>query len=362
MHRRTEARIDLAAIRANFRLAARLAPRSRNIAVIKANAYGHGLLAVAEALDELAPAYAVAILEEAIELREHGVSKPLLVLEGVHSPDALTEAAARGVSLVLHSPAQLDMLLGAALGQFPDLWLKVDTGMHRLGFMPAEFGKALERLMSSGRLKTPPVVCTHLAAADMPANTHTAQQLREFTALTGNLELPLSIGNSAAILAWPESHADWNRPGYMLYGNSPLAEAVAAAGELRPAMHFEAELIALREVASGERVGYGGRWRASGPSTIGTVAVGYADGYPRHAPDGTPTLVNGRIAPLAGVVSMDMITIDLTGHPAAKPGDRVTLWGDGLPVGEVARHTGTIGYELLTRVTDRVPRVFEGRK
>ncbi len=358
MHRRTQARIDLDAVRANFRLAARLAPRSQNIAVIKGNAYGHGMLAVADALDDLAPAYAVAILEEAVELREHGVSKPLLVLEGVHSGPALAEAIAQDLTLMLHSHDQLHLLLEAKRGTLPALWLKVDTGMHRLGLVPDALEPALDALRAADGLRVPPVVCTHLASADAPENRETQAQLEVFDAVTRNLGLPLSIANSAAILAWPESYADWNRPGYMLFGDSPLTEAVATASELRPAMHFEAELVAVREVAAGETVGYGGRWRAERPSTIGTVAAGYADGYPRHAPDGTPTRVGGEIAPLAGIVSMDMITVDLTDVPHAKPGDLVTLWGEGLPIATVAEHVGSTGYELLTRVSQRVPREY----
>ena len=358
MYRRTRARIDLAAVRGNFALAARLAPQSKNIAVIKGEAYGHGMLAVADALDDLAPAYAVAILEEAIELREHGVSKPLLVLEGVHDARALAEAAARGLTLMLHTPEQVDLLLAAKLSKPPPLWLKVDTGMHRLGLAPDALMPALDALRAANGLAAPPVVCTHLASADAIGSPQTERQLDRFAGLTKDLDLPLSVANSAGILAWPGSHADWNRPGYMLFGDSPLHEASATAAELEPAMQFEAELIAVREVAAGETVGYGGRWRADRPSTIGTVAVGYADGYPRHAPDGTPTRVGGHTAPLAGVVSMDMITVDLTDVPQVRPGDLVTLWGDGLPVGSVARHVGSTGYELLTRVSQRVPREY----
>ena len=358
MHRHTRARISLDAVRANFRLAARLAPRSRNIAVIKGNAYGHGMLAVADALDDLAPAYAVAILEEALELRDHGVSKPLLVLEGVHSDAALAEATAQDLVLMLHAPEQLDLLLAAKFDVPPVLWLKVDTGMHRLGLAPDALVSTLDALRAAELLVTPPVVCTHLASADVPDNPQTERQLGVFDALTLDLDVPLSVANSAGILAWPESYADWNRPGYMLFGDSPLKEAVAAASELEPAMHFEAELIAVREIAAGEAVGYGGRWRAERPSRIGTVAVGYADGYPRHAPDGTPTRVGGEIAPLVGIVSMDMITVDLTEVPQAAPGDLVTLWGEDLPIATVAKHVGSTGYELLTRVSERVPREY----
>ena len=228
--------------------------------------------------------------------------------------------------------------------------------MHRLGFDPAEIRAVLGEL--DGLLADAPVVCTHLACADEPGNAHTCEQLRRFAAATRDLGLPASVSNSAAILAWPESHADWNRAGYMLYGDSPLLTEHPSAAPLRPAMRFEAELIALRDIAPGEAVGYGARWTAERSAAIGTVAVGYGDGYPRHAPNGTPVLVNGRIAPLVGTVSMDMITIDVSGHDGLSVGDTVELWGDGLPIRRVAEVVGTIGYELATRVAERVPRVY----
>lgn len=356
MHRKTEAVIDLQAIRHNCALAAKLAPDSNNVAVIKGNGYGHGLVPVAETLKGSAQALAVAILDEALELREAGVNAPLLVLEGVNTREAVETAAAKDLILVVHSEEQVARMCEARLRAPLPVWLKVDTGMHRLGLQPAQLASALERIGdSAGEVS---VACTHLACADDADNDFTERQLELFRSSVVGLGLPLSIANSAGILAWPGSHADWNRPGYMLYGSSPMNRDIKTANDLLPAMTLRSELIAIREIARGESVGYGSRWTATQPSRIGTVAIGYADGYPRHAPDGTPTYLNGRIAPLAGTVSMDMITVDLTGHEGAAVGDRVELWGPSVSVNEIAASSGTIGYELLTHVTARVPRIY----
>ena len=356
MHRKTVALVDLDAIRANYALASALAPASKSIAVIKADAYGHGMLRVAEALQSAVPAFAVAFIDEALELRAAGVSQPVLVLEGANTVAACEVAAANDLSLVVHNTEQVSQLLMARLpGDLP-LWLKVDTGMHRLGFAPDDLTTTLDRLSNGGRDVA--VVCTHLACADTLASDVTQKQLDTFKACVSGIDLPISISNSAAILAWPESHADWNRPGYMLYGSSPLTTDVESANGLRPAMTLRSEIIAIAEVPAGESVGYGARWTASRTSVIGTVAVGYADGYPRHAPNGTPTLVNGQIAPLVGTVSMDMLSIDLTDHENIAIGDAVELWGQGVAVNDIATRCGTIGYELLTGVTARVPRVY----
>ncbi len=354
--RKTEALVDLDAIRDNYALACALAPQSQNIAVIKADAYGHGMLRVAEALQSLAPAFAVAIIDEALELREAGFSAPLLVLEGVNSVAACESAAANDLSLVVHSHEQASDLLEADPGAQISIWLKVDTGMHRLGVSPDDLVPVLDRLQAGGQDVS--VLFTHLASADDVASDTTREQIEIFHACTSGLNLPLSISNSAGILAWSESHAEWNRPGYMLYGNSPMASELETAKGLQPAMTLRSEIIAIREVSPGESVGYGGLWTAERSSTIATVAAGYADGYPRHAPNGTPTQVNGKVAPLVGTVSMDMLTIDLSDHEDVAVGDPVELWGRGISVGEVAAMAGTIGYELLTGVTARVPRSY----
>jgi len=326
MHRKTEALINLDAIRNNYSLASALAPQSKHIAVIKADAYGHGMLRVAEALQDVVPAFAVAILEEALELRAAGISQPILVLEGVNDVQGCEAAAANELSLVVHSQEQVSQLLGTS---------RLRAGGHDVS-----------------------VICTHLACADDLKSDATQQQLDTFKACVAGIDLPTSISNSAGILAWPASHADWNRPGYMLYGSSPMITDVESANALQPAMTLRSELIAIREVPAGESVGYGARWTAERPSIIGTVAAGYADGYPRHAPNGTPTMVNGQIAPLVGTVSMDMLSIDLTDHDTVAIGDTVELWGKDVSVNEVATHCDTIGYELLTGITPRVPRTY----
>ena len=357
MHRKCEALVDLDAIRANYALACRLAPKSKTIAVIKADAYGHGVVDVAHALSGAAPAFAVAIIDEALELREAGISEPLLVMEGVNSISALECAAEQKLAVVVHNDKQLDELERARLPAPISVWPKVDTGMHRLGLAPGGLADAVSRLRASDNCRDSIVVCTHLASADVPGSAFTRHQLELFDACVADMSVLQSISNSGAILACPASHRDWNRPGYMLYGVTPFAEDVASAGELLPAMTLQSEIIAIREVAASESVGYGGRWTASSTTTIATVAIGYADGYPRHAPDGTPTIVNGSVAPLAGAVSMDLITIDVTGIEGVRLGDTVTLWGEGLSVNTIANAAGTIGYELLTGVTSRVPRI-----
>ena len=360
MHRKTEALINLDAIRNNYSLASALAPQSKNIVVIKADAYGHGMLRVAEALQDVVSAFAVAIPEEALELRAAGISRPILVLEGANDAQACEVAAANELSLVVHNQEQVSQLLSASLSGNVPLWLKVDTGMHRIGFAPDDLKPALERLRAGGHDVS--VICTHLACADDLTSDATQQQLDSFNACVSGIGLPTSISNSAGILAWPASHADWNRPGYMLYGNSPMTTDVGSASGLQPAMTLRSEIIAIREIPAGESVGYGARWTAKRPSVIGTVAAGYADGYPRHAPNGTPTMVNGQIAPLVGTVSMDMLSIDLTAHDNVAIGDTVELWGQDVSVNEVATRCGTIGYELLTGVTARVPRLYIPRR
>lgn len=356
MYRKTVAQINLDAIRDNYSLAARLAPQSQSIAVIKADAYGHGMVRVAEALQGIAPALAVATLDEAIELRYADISSQLLVLEGVNTANGLAQAAEMELSLVVHCEDQLRQIENSHVPNTMPLWIKVDTGMHRLGFAPDQLKPVLERL---GDDRDNLVVCTHLACADDLSSDATQKQLDVFEACMAGIDLPTSISNSAGILCWPASHSDWNRPGYMLYGASPLSTDVESASGLRAAMTLQSEIIAISEVPAGDSVGYGAGWTAAQATIVGTVAIGYADGYPRHAPNGTPTLVNGRIAPLIGTVSMDMLTIDLSAHESVAEGDTVELWGPGVAVNEVAERAGTIGYELMAGVSGRVPRVYQ---
>lgn len=352
MSRPARCRIDLAALRHNLRLARRLAPGARLAAVVKANAYGHGAVRIARALAGEVDAFAVACIEEALELRESGIARPIVLLEGVFSPDELALVERAALTPVVHSRAQLAWFLAARPRRPLDCWLKLDTGMHRLGLTPSEFIEAeveLRNCAHLGRL----VAMSHLARADEPGEGEEATrgQIADFRAALSGLDLPISLANSAAILAWPEAHGDWVRPGLMLYGASPFAEPHPQAAELRPVMTLESTLVAVHRLPPGARVGYGGRFCCTRPTRLGVVAIGYADGYPRHAPDGTPLLVEGRLAPLAGRVSMDMLTVDLTDLPEVGPGARVELWGAGLDVGRVAAASGTIAYQLYCAVS-----------
>jgi alanine racemase len=351
--RAARATVDTAALQHNLRTARRLAPRARVLAVTQANAYGHGLVGCARALHE-ADAFAVARVEEAIALREAGLEQPVVLLEGAFDPADLPLAASLALELVVHSHEQLLMLEAALLPRPIRAWLKLDTGMNRLGFPPEEAREVAARLLACPGVAAPLRLMTHLACADERDAQVTGMQLERFSdALTG-LPGERSIVNSAGLLWRPDSHADWVRPGLMLYGVSPFAEGSGADLDLRPAMRLASTVIALRTVRRGDRVGYGGVWTAREDSRLAIAAIGYGDGYPRRLGSGTPVLIRGRRAPLAGRISMDMIAIDVTVVPEARVGDEVLLWGPGLPVEELARQAETIPYELLCGVTQRV--------
>jgi alanine racemase len=355
-----KATIDLGALRANYRLASALAPDSETLAIVKARAYGHGAAACAAALEDLAPAFGVCFIEEALELRAAGIRKPVLLLRGNLDPDEVQLAAEQDFWLMVYEPHQVDSIVARSLSNPVTVWVKLDTGMHRLGLQPGQLADAVGRLQLSENVRQPLVVATHFACADDVGNPFTGTQLERLHAAVTGMDVLLSAANSAGVIAWPGARADWNRPGIMLYGASPMCAAHTVNAELVPVMRLESRVIALRHIGAGETVGYGGNWTAQRPSTIATVAIGYGDGYPRHAANGTPVLVNGRRAPLVGRVSMDMITVDVTDLPVTAIGDRVTLWGPDLPVNEVAACAGTIGYELLTRMTGRVPLDYGG--
>jgi len=348
-----EARIDLAALRHNLRVAHHAAPASRLIAVIKANAYGHGMQRVARALEQ-ADAFGVARVEEGVQLREAGVGKPLLVLEGCFGPEELALAACHDLQLVVAEPEQLALLAKARLQRPVHCWLKVDTGMHRLGIPLQRAAAAFVALGAAPAVADDLRLMTHLACADTPADAATEAQLRRFNPLVKAFGVETSIANSAGILAWPDSHGDWNRPGIMLYGSSPMAGGVPDDHGLRPVMTLSTRLIAVRHLQQGDAVGYGGSWRCPEAMRVGVAAIGYGDGYPRHAPSGTPVLINGQRAALVGRVSMDMITVDLRKIDDAEVGNPVVLWGEGLPADEIARAAATIAYELFCGVTQRV--------
>jgi alanine racemase len=356
MARPARATIDLQALAHNAGVARSLAPRSRLMAVVKANAYGHGAVAVARTLQDHADALAVACLEEALELRESGISAPILLLEGAFEPAEYPLAAEQDLWLTIENLRQLDWLEAASLPRPLHCWLKVDTGMNRLGVAPESVPRCLQRLAACAGEGT--VLFTHLSSADNPQSAQTGRQLDAFEALSLPPDTPRSAANSAAVIAWPRAHYDWIRPGYMLYGASPMDEPVANEEALQAVMTLRSAIISLRDVGAGEPVGYGGTWVAPRPSRIATVAIGYGDGYPRQAPNGTPVLVNGERAPLAGRVSMDMITLDVTDLPRVQAGDEVVLWGADLPLRDIARCAGTIGYELTTRMPLRTVREY----
>ena len=344
--------VDTRALRANVGAVRRFAPRSRILAVVKANAYGHGLVPAALALSD-ADAFAVARLEEGVSLRHAGVRAPIVLLEGVFDSAQLDEAARQDFELVIHTAEQIELFTAwAGIHRF-DVWLKVDTGMNRLGFRPEAFPAAYAALAGHRHVASLRLL-THLANADATDDRSTREQLRTFERLTVGLQHERSIANSAGIVAWPDSHADWVRPGLMLYGVSPIPGRAAADYGLWPAMTLVSTVIAVKPVLPGECVGYGGRWTARRPSTIAIVAAGYGDGYPRHIANGTPVLIEGQRAGVAGRVAMDMIAVDVTDLPPVRVGANAVLWGEGLPAEEVAPHAETIPYELLCGVSQRV--------
>lgn len=360
MNRGTVARIDTHALQHNLHTLKQQAPNSRIWAVVKADAYGHGALTCAQALIDLqapcqADGFAVATLQEAKALRQAGVAQPILLLEGVSRALELSQAVALDLTLMIHASHQVGWLQALPDNNRIALILKVDTGMHRLGVAPEEVD-GLVRLLSDMPQVRSLGICSHFACSDQKAHPMNQQQMLLFSRCAPDLH-PRSLANSGAVWNFPESQLDWIRPGIALYGASPLPDTSAEALGLLPVMHLTAPVIAERWVNTGEPLGYGCHWRADRLSRIATLALGYADGYPRHAPTGTPVWIKGQIVPLVGRVSMDMMTIDVTDVPDSCLHSSAELWGAHLPVDEVARAVGTIGYELLTRVSPRVPRL-----
>lgn len=353
MTRPARATIDHKALRANLQRARTAAPGARLLAVIKADGYGHGMVRVAEALHD-ADGFGVASLDEALVLREAGIAHPVVLMAGFFSADELPAIARHRFGMVVHHETQLELLESTALPRPVQVWLKIDTGMHRLGFRPEQTAEVYGRLRACPHVLDRIRLMTHLANADDRHDETTAQQLERFEAAVQGLDGDRSIANSGGILGWPASHADWARPGIMLYGVSPFADTVSRQEGLTPVMTLSSELIAVNRLRRGERVSYGGTWVCPEDMTVGVVAIGYGDGYPRAASSGTPVLIRGRRAPLVGRVAMDMLCVDLRGLDEAQVGDRVELWGKGVPVEEIARAASTIPYELLCNVARRV--------
>ena len=345
--------IDISALRNNFQQVRKAAPGRRIIAVVKADAYGHGAARVVAALDQ-ADAFAVARIVEGGALRALGITKPVLLLGGVSGDEELALAAALDLDLVVHHESQVATFEGAELDKPLGAWLKVDTGMHRLGFSPEQVAPMWQRLEACPSVAAPIRLMSHLARADEQGDASTRAQIACFFSMDKAAEAETSLANSAAVLGWPQAHGDWVRPGIMLYGISPFVGGTGGDHSLRPVMTLASKLIAVNKLRKGDAVGYGGTWICPQDMSVGVVAAGYADGYPRHAPAGTPVLVNDVRTQLIGRVSMDLVSVDLRPQPTARPGDPVILWGRGLPAEEVAEHVGSIAYELVSRIAPRV--------
>ena len=356
MGRPAKAAIDLSAIRHNYRLAKHRSG-GKAAAIIKANAYGHGAVRVAQALSDEVDAFGVACIEEALELRESGIAPRIMLLEGVFTPDELEFVDRLNMMTVVHTSEQLQWLLAARPERKLDVLIKLDTGMHRLGFAP-ELAQDVYTQLANCPHVGEITLMTHFSRADEVNEEFTAIQIKRFQDAIAGLSVPLSLANSAGTLAWPQAHAEWVRPGIMLYGADPLDQPNEYSRQLKPAMSLTSELIAVRELAAGESIGYGARFRCEQPTRVGVVAMGYADGYPRHAKDDTPVQVKGQTSRIIGRVSMDMLTVDLTTIPDAVVGDPVELWGNNVAANAVAAMSDTIAYTLFTGVTRRVPLVY----
>lgn len=352
--------INLDALRHNHRIAQQLSSMNNAgiMAVVKADAYSHGATACATALADIASGFAVACIEEALELRIAGIKQPILLLEGFFEPAELDKIDQYRLDTVIHHQYQLDALAAHPLDHPIRVWLKMDSGMGRVGFVPGEYRQAWKQLDSLPWVKNI-VLMSHFACADEAGSEHAQEQLNTFNANTCGLPGQRSLCNSAAVIALPEARSDWNRPGLLLYGVSPFDQPHDIEQMIQPVMELSSAIISIKTIPAGSSVGYGSQWTAQRPTRIGVVAIGYADGYPRHAINGTPVLINGHRAPLVGRVSMDMLTVDLTDLPHVQIGDRAVLWGADLSISEVAQMANTIPYQLLCNL-NRVPVHYQG--
>lgn len=355
------ARIDLAALQYNFERIKQLAPNSRVMSVIKANAYGHGAIQVAEALQK-SDAFAVARLSDGVQLRASGIRQPIVVLEGVMSVTDLEVAAENTLSIVFHHPLQLELLKTATLQRpLSFCWLMLETGMHRLGLPVETISDALHVLSTSHNISGNIGLMSHFANSDLVEDPRNQQQLNKLMSCAEQHDLEVSMANSAAILSMTTSHKGWIRPGLMLYGASPFADKTASELDLKPVMLLTSNLIAIQHIEAGDQVGYGGIWTAKKAGRIGIVSIGYADGYSRQLSDVGMVVINNQKATILGRVSMDMIAVDLTNLDPVTIGDEVILWGtDLLTVDDVALAAKTISYELFCQLSERVTRDYHG--
>ena len=349
MARPTVAKIRLDSFRHNYLLAKSMHGGSA-LAVIKANAYGHGAVRCAHAVEKVADGFAVASIEEALVLREANINKPILLLEGFFEAQELPVIAHHDLWIVVHHAWQVQALLSVTLSRPLNVWLKMDSGMHRVGLSPQDYRATYDLLFNHPNVARI-VLMSHFACADEPDNNHSSLQIQTFRMATKGINAPVSLSNSAGILRWPSSYAQWARPGIMLYGADPTNTKLAGPEKkLRPVMQLESKIISIRTLNAGEAVGYGCTFVAQRSIRVGVITCGYADGYPRHAPTGTPVSIDGKLSRIIGRVSMDMLTVDLTDIPTANIGSVVELWGDQVCVSEVANLAGTIPYELLCNV------------
>ena len=349
--------IDLQALRHNYQLA-RESTGVKALAVIKADAYGHGAVRVAQALQDEADGFAVACIEEALELRAAGIRAPVLLLEGFFEADELALIVEHDFWCVVHSLWQVEAIEQATLARPINVWLKVDSGMHRVGLHPTDFQPAYQRLQATGRVAKI-VLMSHFARADELDSPRSDEQLAIFEAARQGLSNEISLRNSPAVLGWPNIPSDWVRPGIMLYGATPFDQPQLLADRLEPVMTLTSKVICVRELPAGEPVGYGAAFVTERPTRVGVVAMGYADGYPRQAPTGTPVWIDGQPSQLLGRVSMDMLCVDLSHLPRAGLGSDVELWGRNVLVSDVAARAGTIAYQILCNLR-RVPRLYSG--
>ncbi len=349
MSRPVAVELDLSALRHNVNRLREIAPQSKILAMVKANAYGHGLIPIAHALaSSSVEGFGVSCSEEALVLREAGIKQKIVLMEGLFSKTELPLLNNYQLDTVIHDLRQLHLLTQQELETPVNVWIKINTGMNRLGLSSNDFPEVWQRCQSCPWIK---VVCvmTHFSSADNSTKAKTTwQQIEQFKHVTKDLIIEKSLANSAAILAYPDSHADWIRPGLILYGVSPfVVDSSVTERNFRPVMNLKSELVTINQLQTGDRVGYSGAWIAPDNMRVGVVAIGYGDGYPHRAENGTPILVNDQLVELVGQVSMDMLTVDLRTQPDAKQGDPVILWGAGLPIEQVAMSTSTFRYELL---------------
>ncbi len=354
MSRRVQAILSINAIHNNLERIKILNNNNPVLLMVKGDGYGHGAVRIAHLLQSKADAFGVASLQEALILRKSGISKPIVVMVGFLSNSDLECFFEHQITSVIHNSQQVRMLENSQYPSALNIWLKIDTGMRRLGFQIDEAPRVYQRLQQLARVKKPFGVMTHLADADNSNPQYTAYQLSQFLDFVQHCDGPISIASSARLLS-PQLHKrQWGRCGGLLYGLSPLSGRCGLDEGLSPVMTLQAKIIAVKQCKKGDFVGYGCTWKCPETMPLGVVAIGYADGYPRHAKSGTPVLVDGTICPLVGRVSMDFITIDLRRKPDAKFGDMVTLWGEGLPAETVATHADTICYQLLSGVRSKV--------